>query len=57
MTNNEMSEIEKSEMVSERIACPEAGYPCCEAKFLDTKEWEEVTGLSWEAHMKGIIHG
>lgn len=35
--------------INQRIACPEAGYPASEARFLSTKEWEEYTGKSWNS--------
>lgn len=31
-------------MVKARIACPEAGYPACEARYLSIAEWEKATG-------------
>lgn len=30
--------------VAARIACPEAGYPASEARYLSIEEWEKATG-------------
>lgn len=41
-------------MIDERIACPEAGYPHSEARFMNIKEWEQYWGLIWEEYLKEL---
>lgn len=40
-------EMEDRIRISQRIACPEAGYPVSEAKYATTQEWEKSTGKKW----------
>lgn len=42
------------EMIRQRIACPELGYPESEALYGTIQEWEAATGKSWEDHIKEV---
>ena len=38
--------------ISQRIACPERGYPDCEARFASIRAWEVFYGANWELFLK-----
>ena len=37
-----------------RIACPEAGYPISEARYVDIVDYEEQTGYSFQALLSQV---
>lgn len=39
-------------LIDHRIACPEAGYPLCEARYTSIQDWEKDTGLIWDAYIE-----
>lgn len=42
------------EQVRQRIACPEKGYPDCEARYQTIQEWEKATGKNWDKYIAEI---
>ena len=43
-------------LISKRIACPEAGYPASEARYLDLEEYIEKIITDAIEHHYGIDH-
>lgn len=42
-----MSETQADRMIDLRIACPEAGYPLCEARYDSIEDYEQQTGCKF----------
>jgi hypothetical protein len=49
-----MIQFEQEQRIKHRIACPEQGYPCTEARYISVEEWEKATNKNWYDYISEI---